>query len=157
MSAIRTIALSALLTAGAVVSAPALALSISPANTTFTATGTVNLQGPGGIGGQCTVTFRGTVANGVATVNGAQTTFQGTGLICGIIRGVGNWPLVPTSGNTIQIQNVRVTAAGIVNCGPGPVNGNLVGGVFSFDATLPGNCRVASTSVPTLPALSVAP
>jgi len=145
MSAIRTFVMGSLIAVGAFAASAASAASLTPVNSGFSASGPTNLTGPGGIGGPCTSTFHGSIdAFGNGTINGPASTFVGSSLICNIIKGQNTWQLVPTSPTTGELRNVRVVALGLIAC-QGTVPGTLIGGVFTFDTVLPGNCRVSGT------------
>ncbi|WP_363797258.1 hypothetical protein ABU614_18800 [Lysobacter firmicutimachus] len=145
MSAIRTFVLGSLIGVAAFVATTASAASLTPVNSGFSASGPTNLTGPGGVGGPCTSTFYGSIdAFGNGTINGPASTFVGSSLICSVIKGQNTWQLVPTSPTTGELRNVRVVALGLIAC-QGTVRGTLVGGVFTFDTVLPGNCRVSGT------------
>ena len=155
MSAIRTFAWVSLIAVGAFAASAASAASLTPVNSGFNASGPTNLTGPGGVGGPCTSTFYGSIdAFGNGTIYGAASTFVGSSLICSVIKGQNNWQLVPTSPTTGELRNVRVVALGLIAC-QGTVRGTLVGGVFTFDTILPGNCRVSGT-LTTSPTVGIA-
>lgn len=138
-----------LLGIGAILTSPAaLAASMTPANSVFQASGPTNLiAGP--FGGPCTSTFFGSIDGaGNATIDGPLSEFVGDSLICKLIQGVGQWSLVPTSPTTAVINNAEVSAPGAITCF-GSVPGNLVNGVFTFDAVLESDiglpCQVSGT------------
>ena len=145
MAAIRTFAWVSLIAAGAFAASAASAASLTPVNSGFSASGPTNLTGPGGVGGPCTSTFYGSIdAFGNGTINGPASTFVGSSLIGSVINGQNTGQWVPTSPTTGELRNVRVVALGLIAC-QGTVRGTLVGGVFTFDTILPGNCRVSGT------------
>ncbi|WP_448133908.1 hypothetical protein [Stenotrophomonas rhizophila] len=113
----------------------ASAASMTPANSVFQASGPTNLAA-GPISGPCTSTFYGAIdGSGNATIDGTLSEFVGTAHICQVIRGIGQWTLVPTSPTTAEIRNAEVGVPGTLSCF-GTVPGTLVNGVFTFNAEL---------------------
>lgn len=148
------------LLATAAFAASASAASFSPANGTFTGTGTTSLK-KGSLTIPCTANFTGHTTGGVGVIDTA--TFSGGGGLCGLIHKTGTWNATATSANgsgggTATITGVAVTASLFGTCGPSTVNVSLNNtGLITFDnQTLSPDCAI-NGSVQTSPALSIVP
>lgn len=146
-----------LLGIGALITTSAHAASMTPVNSPFIASGPTDLQA-GPYGGPCTSTFYGAIDGaGNATIDGPMAEFVGDAPICHIIKGVGQWTLLPTSPTTAEIRNAEVGAPGLITCS-GTVPGTLIDGVFTFNAQLESDqgasCHVSGT-LKTIPTVGV--
>lgn len=137
----------------------ASAFTFSPTGTNFTATGLATLvYSPNGSFIECTSTFTGHVNSSGSSAK--ITAFQSAGSDprCASIVGANlPWKAAPKSANHMVVKNFEVTADTFF-CGPGPVNGTLIGGEFAFDVQLPPTgCAFRSNRLITSPTLSIVP
>ena len=151
MKTLRTIGLSSMLFLAAT---PLFAASVSPANTSFSASGSTTLV-KSGITVGCTATFVGkTNADG----SGAQVTsasFTG-GTLCSSISAVGlPWTITAPSTSSATLSGVQVNTP-LGGCGPSTVNAgwsNSSSTLTLSNAQLSGGCTVTGT-LSTTPALN---
>lgn len=148
------------LLATAAFAASASAASFSPANGTFTGTGTTSLT-KGSLTIPCTANFTGHTTGGVGVIDTA--TFSGGGGLCALIHKTGTWNATATSASgagagTASITGVAVTASLFGTCGPSTVNVTVSAtGLITFNnQTLSPNCAI-NGSVQTSPALTIVP
>ncbi|MFE1811714.1 alkane oxidation protein activator PraB [Metapseudomonas otitidis] len=137
----------------------AMAVTITPTNTKFSAKG-VSVVKPGFLPAvTCNVEFIGTTNNNTATITAVNITGGGSCALAGT-SGL-PWTLTATSTTTGTVSGVKFTVAG-VNCSSSPVT---VNGAWSNSAntlTLTpnqpvGSCTIQSLSVSPNPAFTVLP
>ncbi|KQR97386.1 protein activator [Williamsia sp. Leaf354] len=136
------------------------AATISPANTAFTAPGTISVTSDAsfGVPVNCNITLTGSVnADGsAASITGAKV--SGSNFLCGVpvIKGL-PWTLTPTSATTGQVSGVAFSVLSS-NCGPATLAGsfdNLTNTLTSTNQSLPGNCTINNLTVKPNPAFTL--
>jgi hypothetical protein len=136
------------------------AATISPANTAFTAPGTITVTSPAsfGVPVNCTIVFTGSVnADGsAATITDAKV--SGTNRLCGVPQ-IKNlpWTLTPTSATTGTVSNVAFSVL-TSNCGPATLSGsfdNMTNTLSASNQSLSGGCTINSLSVKPDPAFTL--
>ncbi|MDG9779755.1 MULTISPECIES: alkane oxidation protein activator PraB [Pseudomonadaceae] len=139
----------------------AMAVTITPTNTAFSATG-VSVVKPNAFlpAVTCNVQFIGTTNNNnTATINSVNITGGG---FCGAASAAGlPWTLSATSTTTGTVSGVKFTVAG-VNCSSSPVTVNGAWSNAANTLTLTpnqkvGTCTIQSLSVSPNPAFTVLP
>lgn len=138
----------------------ASAATISPANTDFTAPGTIVVTTPASFGlpVTCSISLSGsTSADGSsAAITAAQ--ISGSNRLCGLPQ-LKNlpWTLTPTSATTGEVSNVGFSLLGY-NCGPATLAGtfdNMTNTLTSTNQPMSGNCTINSLSVQPDPAFTL--
>ncbi|AYJ51645.1 alkane oxidation protein activator PraA [Rhodococcus sp. P1Y] len=138
----------------------ASAATISPANTAFTAPGTIVVTTPASFGlpVTCSISLSGsTSADGSsAAITAAQ--ISGSNRLCGLPQ-LKNlpWTLTPTSATTGEVSNVGFSLLGY-NCGPATLAGtfdNMTNTLTSTNQPMSGNCTINSLSVQPDPAFTL--
>jgi hypothetical protein len=154
MKALSVIAAATLLSAGIASSASAMQRSYEPANTPFTATGSITVTSPSG-SLPCQTVLTGTTVGG-GSITGA--TFSGSS--CGSLKALAlPWTMSSfgNSGTGINFANVGFSAPAIGVCHPARVKGTLgIGGKLTFSGAGVGVCSMSGTLV-TSPAIRIAP
>jgi hypothetical protein len=128
--------------------------SISPANTSFTATGMATVSGPEGAY-SCTATMGGTTATSKAQVN--SVAFSGAPGCENVMANGLPWKVKAISGHKLQILHVTLVYPGLGRCGPNEVNAPLRTGTMVIQDHLPsklGVCAITASLV-TSPSLSI--
>ena len=127
---------------------------LSPANSTFTATGSGTVAGPEG-SYSCAVTLTGTTGGHVGSITGAA--FSGSpGCENVMARGL-PWRFGASSKTKIQINHFDLVYPGLGRCGPNEVSGSIQQGTLSIDDHVPspqGICKV-DASLTTSPPLAI--
>lgn len=143
MKVLATVGAVALMTFGLAAQTPAQAFSLNPKGAGFSASGPTTLT-QGGVTISCTTTVGGSInAAGVGSIAGAA--FAGGGF-CPLITAANlPWIVTATGLTTATVSGVEViTPLGV--CGPSPISGTLIGGVFTFvGQALAGGCVVSGT------------
>ncbi len=136
------------------------AATISPANTAFTAPGTIVVTSPASfnVPVSCSITLTGSTAADGASATITAAAVSGTNRLCNVpvIKGL-PWTLTPTSATTGEVSNVGFSILGS-NCGPATLAGsfdNLTNTLTSTDQSLSGNCKINSLSVKPDPAFTL--
>ena len=159
----RTIAsaVAALAIAGATIGAAnAGAATISPADTAFTAPGTIVVSTPASFGSpvSCSINLVGSTSpdGSSATITDAQ--ISGSNRLCNlpVLQNL-PWTLTPTSATTGEVSNVGFSLVGY-NCGPATLAGsfdNMTNTLTATNQPMSGNCTINSLSVQPDPAFTL--
>ena len=136
------------------------AATIAPANTAFTAPGTITVTTPASfnVPVTCNIVFSGSVnADGsAATITDAKV--SGSNFLCTVPK-IQNlpWTLTPTSATTGTVSNVAFSVLSS-NCGPATLSGsfdNMTNTLSSSNQSLSGNCTINNLSVNPNPAFTL--
>ncbi|CCQ13569.1 Protein activator [Rhodococcus sp. AW25M09] len=159
----RTIAcaVAAVAIAGATVGAAnAGAATISPADTAFTAPGTIVVSTPAsfGVPVSCSIDLSGTTSQDGSSASITDAKISGSNRLCNLPQ-LKNlpWTLTPTSATTGEVSNVGFSLLGY-NCGPATLAGsfdNMTNTLTAADQPMSGNCTINSLSVQPDPAFTL--
>lgn len=133
----------------------ASAFNFVPANTSFTASGTLDLTANGNTN-PCGARFKG--KTGPKRGRGKITAVSFTaGNHCDTVHGLGlPWRIKITSANTIDILAMSI-GNDLITCGPSKAPVSLSGGVVTFNDTLsPGDCQIMG-NLTTRPTIAIGP
>lgn len=141
-------------------SGSAAAATISPANTAFTAPGTIVVTTPAsfGVPVSCSITLSGSTSADGSSASITDAKISGSNRLCGLPQ-LKNlpWTLTPTSSTTGEVSNVGFSLLGY-NCGPATLAGsfdNMTNTLTSSNQPMSGNCTVNSLSVQPNPAFTL--
>ncbi len=127
---------------------------LSPANTTFTASGQGTVTGsPGSY--SCSVSMTGTTGKSTGMITGL--TFSGAAGCENVMAAGLPWNIRPISLKKLQISHVSLSYPGLGRCGPNQVKAVLSQGTISIQDHLPsktGICYI-NVSLTSAPALSI--
>lgn len=140
--------------------ATAGAATISPANTAFTAPGTIVVSTPAsfGVPVSCSINLIGTTSADGSSASITDAKISGSNRLCNLPQ-LKNlpWTLTPTSATTGEVSNVGFSLVGY-NCGPATLAGsfdNMTNTLTSTNQPMSGNCTVNSLSVQPNPAFTL--
>jgi uncharacterized protein YjbI with pentapeptide repeats len=129
-------------------SASAAQRQFKPANTAFTATGSITVTSDSG-SVPCNAVLSGTTVGG-GSITGATLTG------CSLTASDFPWKMTSFSATGVNFDHVTFTGSPVGVCGPGRVKGILgKGGKITIAGAADGSCSVSSTLV-TSPAISIA-
>lgn len=129
-------------------------LKVTPANSTFTATGQGTVMGSAG-SYSCSVTLTGTTGKTTGSITGA--TFSGAAGCENVMPQGLPWDFRAISLKRILLRHFNLVYGGLGRCGPDHVNVGISQGTLKIVQQLPskeGLCKIEATLVST-PALSI--